>query len=78
MVGSECVMELLFGLVTWIIHTWNKLSRLAFPFITAVLFVGPHPCFRLLVTLTLSFKARVDPLLLCFVTCAQWVLQIHL
>ena len=31
-----------------------------------------------LVTSTLGFKARVVPLLVCFVTCMQWIPQIHL
>ena len=31
-----------------------------------------YPCFRLLVTSPLGFKARVDPLLVCFVACVQW------
>ena len=30
-------------------------------------------------TLVLDFKARVDPLLVCFITCLQWMIpQIHL
>ena len=34
-----------------------------------------YPCFGLLV---LDFKARVDLSLACFVTCMQWIIQIHL
>ena len=36
------------------------------------------PCFRFLVMSALGFKARMDPLLVCFLTCAQWIPQIHL
>ena len=32
-----------------------------------------YPCFRLLVASTLGFKARVDPLPLCFVSGMQWI-----
>ena len=31
-----------------------------------------------LVTSVLGFKARVDPLVACFLTCVQWIPQIHL
>ena len=37
-----------------------------------------YPCFGLLVTSPLGFKARVDPLLACFLTCAQRIPEIHL
>ena len=37
-----------------------------------------YPCFGLLVMPALGFKARVDPLLVCFVACMQWIPQIHL
>ena len=37
-----------------------------------------HPCFGLLVISALHFKARVDPLLVCFLTCVQQIPQIHL
>ena len=36
------------------------------------------PCFVLLGTFSLGFKAGVDPSFACFVTCVQWILQIHL
>ena len=35
-------------------------------------------CFGLLVPSALDFKARVDPLLVCFITCVQWIPQIQL
>ena len=35
------------------------------------------PCFRLLVTSAMGYKARMESLLLCFLTCAQWIPQIH-
>ena len=37
-----------------------------------------YPCFGLLVTSPLGFKARVDPLLVCFLACVQWIPEIHL
>ena len=37
-----------------------------------------YPCFGLLVTSPLGFKARVDPSHACFVTCVQWIPEIHL
>ena len=37
-----------------------------------------YPCFGLLVMSVLGFKARVDPLLVCFLTWMPWILQIHL
>ena len=37
-----------------------------------------YPCFGLQVTSSLGFKARVDSLLAFFVTCMQWIPQIHL
>ena len=37
-----------------------------------------YPCFELLVTSALGFKARVDHMLACFITSAQWIPQIHL
>ena len=43
-------------------------------------FCGPTdtPCFGLLVMSVLGFKARMDPSLVCFVACMQWIPQIHL
>ena len=43
-------------------------------------FSGGHwyPCFGLLVTSPLGFKARVNFSLACFLTCVQWISQIHL
>ena len=35
-----------------------------------------YPCFRLLVTSTLGFKARVDPSLARVLACMQWIPQI--
>ena len=37
-----------------------------------------YPCYGLLVMSALGFKARVDPSLVCFVSCVQWIPQIHL
>ena len=37
-----------------------------------------YPCVGLLVTSALRFKARVDPSLVCFLICTQWIPQIHL
>ena len=37
-----------------------------------------YPCFGPVVMSTLGFKARGDPLLVCFLTCVQWIPQIHL
>ena len=37
-----------------------------------------YPCFGLLVTSSLGYKARVDPSLASFLTCAQQIPQIHL
>ena len=35
-------------------------------------------CFRLLAMSAQSFKPRMEPYLACFITCMQWVSQIHL
>ena len=37
-----------------------------------------YPCFGLLVTSALGFKAKVDPWLTYFLTYIQWIPQIHL
>ena len=37
-----------------------------------------YPCFGLLMTSPLGFKGRVDPSLVCFVTCVPWNPEIHL
>ena len=37
-----------------------------------------YPCFGLLAMSPLGFKARVDPSLVCFVACMQWIPEIHL
>ena len=39
---------------------------------------SPFVGFGLLVTSALGFKTRADPSLACFLTCAQWIPQIHL
>ena len=44
-----------------------------------IIFVGLLiPWFGLWVTSALGFKARVDPLLACFLACMQWIPQIQL
>ena len=37
-----------------------------------------YPCFGLLMMSALSFKVRVVSSFACFVTCVQWIPQIHL
>ena len=37
-----------------------------------------YPCFGLLAMSPLGFKAKVDPLLACFVARVQWIPEIHL
>ena len=37
-----------------------------------------YPFFGLLAMSPLGFKARVDPSLVCFVACVQWIPEIHL
>ena len=74
-----------FCLFTVSLSFWSMFPALCFVFFlkffwrTQVLFVGSLiPCFGLLVTSTLSFKARVDTSLPCFLACMQWIPQIHL
>ena len=52
----------------------NKFLKDTSPFLSG----HCYPCFGLLVTSALGFKARVDPLFACFLTCMQWMPQIHL
>ena len=33
------------------------------------------PCFGLLVMSALGIKVRVDPVFVCFLVCAQWILR---
>ena len=65
----------------------NEIPSLSFNFISiedvfledneSFLRVHWYPCFGLLVTSALGFKVRVDLSVLFFVTCMQWILQIH-
>ena len=60
----------------WCAFYWNAFLFFLEFWGKSVLFMSHwYPCFGLLVTSPLGFKARVDPL---FVTCAQWIPQIHL
>ena len=57
----------------------SAIRSLSFSF-SKIFFLWGHssPSCGLLVTSALGFKARVNPSLLCFVTCTEWNPQIHL
>ena len=73
--------------ITWRTNwgwTWSE-GEVSFFFCTKI-FAGResfswghwYPCFGLLMTSPLGFKARVDLSLACFVACVSWIPEIHL
>ena len=59
----------------WSQQHHNEFTEIISYFLSAVLTPDTN---NLLVTYGLGFKVRVDPSLVCFVTCAQWSPEIHL
>ena len=68
-------------------RVWDSIRSSLYRYKLLFQFLGGHksvlwdywyPCFELLVTSALDFKATVDPSLVCLVACVQWLSQIHL
>ena len=66
------------SLLYWYIWTMANLFFKIFGGHKSFLWGHWYPCFGLLMTSSLGFKARVDPSLEYFVTCMPWIPEIHL